>query len=186
MSLRFKKISMLLLVFILSFGLMSVTAGAAKKKTKSGTAKKKVIKLRAAKKTSKVAYINKKAAELTRGTHQLKLAKRGYGYVKFTAPKTKNYTFTASNLKSSKLQVGDFGILTDPSGLYKTVRKTKMKTKGGSAYWMFFSNMPTNSGKGVTRVLKSRTGKIKLSAGQIVYLRFYLTSGNVPFKFKIK
>ena len=135
--------------------------------------------------TTSTRTINKKAAKVKKGTTRL-FVRKGHGYVKFVAPKTRSYKFTFSKCRSTT-QIR--------SGYVKFMRKdadspqycfsinSKVKTKGGksSTLWLSVNGADSSSHSNVLkRRLASRTGKIKMKRGEVIYMYIYL--GDTPGK----
>lgn len=138
--------------------------------------------------STKTEVVHKKAATVKKGTTKLTF-KKGMGYIKFKAPKTKTYSFKFSNVKSKKFSSCTYVSLYTPSSFKsKILAVKKMKTKGGkyNTLWLA-ANGYKHSGKLLYRPLASRTGTVKLKAGQWVY--FYLgneSGGKTTLTLKIK
>lgn len=120
----------------------------------------------------------KKASKVKKGTTKL-IFPKGEGHMKFTAPSTKTYRFTFSDMKvkGETLAYVDF--------------TKRDKTDPSKMVWL---NVPTNGGKNtmlnlvskgwssitynnpkVNRCLHSRYGKVKLKKGETVLIHFYST-----------
>lgn len=112
----------------------------------------------------------KKATTVKTGTYNVALAgKNGWhrGYVKFTAPKSKTYAFTLSNVSSDsgKFTNGYVNIMKF-NGRY--ISSSKVSTQGGKTYTLWVANK--NQGSGTSGCRTSRTGKVHINQGETVYL----------------
>ena len=123
---------------------------------------------------------NKAAPYLSKGTTVVTFT-GGYGFVKFKAPATKEYSFTVSGVKGAKGKNNTSfaetyvaipsrttwtGFKTDPY-----LKAVKTKTRGGSSYTLkLTANGKRESGTGTSRYLKSRTGTYKLRKGQVMFI----------------
>ena len=151
--------------------------------------------------TSAGFVTSKAAAESTAkrvgtGTVNVRIPKKKStysGYLKFTAPATKKYNFTVSNVKGGSYSSGFFYIMTTAEYSDQSIRMTDVATKGGVSHVLWVTSRETKSSrksKLVDRYLKSRTGSIVLQKGQTVYLYFFLAASrnpkNVNFRLKIK
>lgn len=164
----------LLMMLALILAATSTTFAAAKTKT----VKKKTF-------STSTSAINKKATKVKKGTTKLYI-KKGQGYVKFKAPKTKTYKFTISKCTSKKRNVsGYFYIMKPDSHSPKYSFITQVKTKGGKTgtLWLSANGYKSTSSDTLTKPLSSRTGSIKLKKGQTVYL--YISFLDVPTKAKL-
>ncbi len=138
--------------------------------------------------TTETAKIKKTARTVKRGTMTVKVKKSGY--LKFTAPSKKSYSFTVSNQKPTTGKSTDyrngFGYISD--GMKKNTTNLKFSTKGGKTTTLWFRSpyrtnevRPTNITSG--SFLPTRTAKLTLKKGQIVYLYYYVSN---PSKFTLK
>ena len=134
-----------------------------------------------------VKNINK-IPSVKKGKTKVTLKKQG-SYVKFTANKTKKYTFTFSNVKKGSGYVCGHVSINDLKGTYvKYFSSKKIKTYGGKTYALRLANRDDNYGTKVYRYKKSRSTTIKLKKGQTVYIYgSFAGSGNkASFDLKIK
>ncbi|MBR2189705.1 MAG: hypothetical protein IJ860_09935 [Eubacterium sp.] len=175
-----KRSVILTLVLALLVGTMTTSAFAAS-----------TIKVNNAGWTSSYAEANKKATVVKKGTSSVKMKSKGQGFLKFTANKTKTWSFTVSSLKHGKsysYASGYFYVMTRYGQNNQYIGQEQLVTKGGknSAMWVRDKNAYySKSGKVLTRNLLTRTGKIKLQKGQKVFIYFNLTPGT-SFKLNIK
>jgi hypothetical protein len=135
-------------------------------------AKTKNVKVKNVGYTSSVSTVKKKASKVTIGTTKLTLTKaknRGQGYIKFTAPKSKKYTFTFSELNDSKDpysngHITGYQIKSGYNGR-QYITSINLRGKGGTRSNLWISHKkskdyPTNIDK----------GSLKMKAGETVYL----------------
>jgi hypothetical protein len=121
----------------------------------------------------------KKPATLKKGKSTLKLGdyKEGsyvgyHGYVKFKAPKTKNYTLTFSNLQDPNSESGSGYVqtfITDKK-FKKGVTYKKVSTQGGKNTNLNIGEKESLTDQKKTSFLTSRYGKLKLKKGETLYL----------------
>ncbi len=135
-----------------------------------------------------VDQANKVSKNIKKGTYNCKLVKKGSeGQVllKFTAPKTKNYTFTISNLNAPGADyVNGFFNIMKPNAGSIVLSSQKVKTNKGSDNGLYFA-----SRKGSRGFIPSRYGKLKINQGETVYIYInsdYYKSKYVKFKLSIK
>lgn len=175
-----KKIPMLFLAFVFAFGLMAVTASAAKKIP--------VKKLKNQGFTTTKSVANKKAVSVKKGTYTIKMGTKSSGYLKFKAPKTKSYKFTFSKLKTNtSYTCGHAYIMTDSKYGNGYITYATMKTQGGSnsVLWLATKNSSTSVHK-KDRFLASRYGTIKLTKGQVVYIYLNIVNPKTSLRLNIK
>lgn len=124
--------------------------------------------------STKVA--KKKATTVKKGTTKLNV-KKGQGYVKFKATKTKKYSFTFSKVTSKGFSSNAFVEVQSASKNYpSSITFLDVKTKGGKTNTLWLTaNGYSPSGTGTYKTLPSRTAKVKLKKGQWVY--FYIYNG---------
>ena len=142
--------------------------------------------------TTSTPAINKKATKVKRGTNKL-LVKGSTGYVKLVAPKTKTYSFTFSGVKGTDGRGSSaYATAMTPDSYYPHLSfstNTKMKTYGGktNTLWLAYQGRTFNyySSK-VSQPIAKRTGKIKLTKGQVFYFYFSGTAANTYTTLKIK
>ena len=125
----------------------------------------------------------KKVPAVKKGTTRV-TQKKQHALVKFTAPQTKAYTFTVSNVSDpsdkSNIACGHYYILKDNGRGY--LESLTASTQGGKnstlriATPQFLNNW-NQSGSKSTWYLKSRYGKVKLKKGETVYLDVFVTVG---------
>ena len=148
-------------------------------------AKTKTIKMKGAAYTSRTADMSRSAKTVKKGTYILKTSKKKGGFLKFTATKTKTYTFTISHYSTNKSYCnGYWYIMTQSKYSPDYYYSTEVKTQGGKTSSLYICSKSNTSGKKVHRFLKSRYGKIKLQKGQTVYIYLYYTGGNAKLKIK--
>ena len=125
--------------------------------------------------TSSTSSINQKAASVKTGAFKLTF-KKGKGYLKFKAPKTKKYRFTFSGVKGTSCAYVEVLLRNKTNPKYSFMEK--VSTKGGKSETLWLSgNNATFSGKNVlTRPLSARSGTIKLTKGTWIY--FFFSAGN--------
>ncbi|MBR4760734.1 MAG: hypothetical protein IK078_11400 [Lachnospiraceae bacterium] len=112
--------------------------------------------------------IIKKAAAVKTGTTKVVLPSKQACVLKFTAPKSKTYTFTFSGLTPSSnypLSLGFFSFLTRVSPGVNTLKINTVKTQGGSEQILKYG-----SKSGYEGYLTSRYGKIKLNKGETAFV----------------
>ena len=163
--------------------LMMLTMILAATSTTFAAAKTKTVKNRAF--TTSTSVINKSAIKVKNGTNKL-YVKKGQGYIKFVAPKTKTYSFTFSNCKSKKDNNNGFIAIQTPDKSYpESSYYTEVRTKGGKydSLWLSVNGHKFTTGDLVTRPIATRTGKIKLKKGAVIYMYFYF--GNNPTNTKL-
>lgn len=128
--------------------------------------------------TSETKVIEKKATKVTKGTTKLTF-KKGEGFIKFKATKTKKYSFTFSNLKGKKTNNAYITFKTPDKYSPEYSWSTPLKTKGGKSETLWLSvngTKFTGNYKQIDKPIVKRTGTIKLKKGQMAYFYFY--SGN--------
>jgi len=107
------------------------------------------------------------------------------GYMKFTAPTTKTYSFTISNVRSNTGRYAcGFGYVMRYSGYGDSIGQVPVSTKGGSNTTMWFASRKSSGG-----FIPKRTGKITLNQGETVYLYLSASSSlskSVSLKYTIK
>lgn len=172
-----RRILAVFLMLVMLMGTMSVSTFAA---TKTKSVNKRTF-------TTSTKAIKNKAATVKRGTTKL-VIKKGRGYVKFKAPKTKNYKFTFSNFKDKKRNsVGYIYIQKPDKYSPKYSFQETVKTKGGktTALWLS-ANGYKFGGKVLYRPIAKRSGTIKLKKGETVYIYFNFGSSKHTGKMNIK
>ncbi len=172
-----RRVLAVFLMLVMLMGTMSVSTFAA---TQTKSVKKQTF-------STRTNTIKKKAATVKKGTTKL-VIKKGEGYVKFKAPKTKYYKFTFSNFKSKKFSSNGFIYIQKPDKYSPEYSwQENVKTKGGKSTTLWMSvNGYKHSGKLLYRPLAKRTGKIKLKKGETVYIYFYFSSSKHTGKVSIK
>ncbi len=134
------------------------------------SAKTKNIKVKYRDFTTSVGTAAKKATTVKTGNYRVAIdGKKGWhrGYVRFTAPKSKTYSFTFSEISS------DSGQYTNGYAYIMRIKNnhissSRVSTQGGKNSTLWFSN--EDHGKGVTAWRTSRTGKTHINQGETVYL----------------
>ena len=130
-------------------------------------AKTKNVKVTSQSYTSSITKVKKKAKKVSIGTTNLTYSKvngRGEGYVKFTAPKTKNYKFTVNSLKCSK-------------GSFTNGHITAYMVKGSGKY-QYLSSVSFKSTNSYQHIASKKSkydmtnmkGTLKLNKGETVYI----------------
>lgn len=166
-----KRSLIMTLVAALLIGTFSISADAVMKR-----------KLKYQASTNKIRVIDKKASKVKKGTTILTIPK-GNGYIKFVAPETKTYKFTFSNIKDKKSSIEQVNISPlmkyDPKPQYCV--SVDVSTKGGIArsLSLLCKDYPVlEKNRKIERYtfLKSRTAKIKLNKGDIIYFEYTRTS----------
>ena len=143
--------------------------------------------------TSSSVSTNVKRATTIKKLGRYKLVmKGGTGVIKFVAPKTKTYTFTFSNMKSS--EVDDVACvigLCSTSGVYRS----SIKTNEGTRPRLPLVSSSLANGKTINldgysyRLLKTRYGKVKLKKGQKVCIVLWardLEDNDVPTTLRLR
>ena len=138
-------------------------------------------------------YADSVATTLARKTYNFKLKKKGYEgrtYLKFTAPTSKSYTFTLSNLHASngKYANGHFTVYKrndERPNVFDNMEPSSNAPTGAS-YAMFFA---TKKMKNSPDFPTTRKATVYLNAGETAYI--YISSSGilakyVTFKFKVK
>ncbi len=178
-----KKIFCILFCCFLIISLFSLNSDAA--------TKVKTIKTSVTDSSSEEKIIEKSPA-VKRGTTLVKPGKSRTSYVKFTAPKTKTYTFTFSPVFTAKQQkdyvLGYFQIC---SVTYDRLHTLDLKTNGGTYYSLNVANkMYADATKTSTpksqRYLTKRSTKIKIKKGESVYISRYFEMNEKPVKVNYK
>ena len=162
-------------------------------------AKTKTVKPKAANNVQYEALAKKASKRVYTGTSKVYLkqymALSYGGYVKFVAPKTKTYSFTVSNLKHpAKGGTLMGGVSFYYPNEYGHLMNLYVRTKGGVSNSLEVAN-PKPKGlyyANATQVYyTSRTGKVKLYKGDVVYLginmvthKFSKKSMNLTLKIK--
>ena len=165
--------------------MMMLTMILAATSTTFAAAKTKTVKKHAF--STSTSVINKSATKVKKGTNKLYI-KRGQGYIKFVAPKTKTYSFTFSNCKSKKDSSNGFVEVQMPDKYSpKYSFMTEVSTKGGKNNTLWLSvNGHKFTGDIADRPIATRTGKIKLKKGAVIYMfmSFLDTPTNVKLVIK--
>lgn len=172
-----KKLPLMLLLCLLAAGLITTPTNAAAKKTKSKKAAKKTVRrVKDKKYTMKTRGAEKNAITLQKGTTYLKFGKKGYGYVKFTAPSTREYIFTVSKLKKHKKSSLPgkhyFSIMTAKKKNPYELKGNKVKTNGGKSKNLYFWTRNIKLGSAHLQYRKKRYGRLVLEQGQTAYVYF--------------
>ena len=185
----YRKCILAILVSVMVLGSLAVPAGAATRKLKNQSWTQVRAKADAKAKTVKV------------GTTTVRIPSKGKGFLKFTAPKKAEYSFTLSGLKAKKVKAkktktasvksaktkskkrfsnGYFYVMTTYAGADGTekIGQTKMITSGGETNTLWLATQKVQYGNKVGWRLKKRTGKLELEQGQVVYLYFNFTPGD--------
>ena len=161
-----KSVLLMLVMSLLVGGMVTTTFAATKSLKKQGF-------------TTSTSTADKKAITVKKGTTTVKLSKKGTGYLKFKATATKTYSFKLSGLKSGngRYSCGYFYVMRKYGTAGQYIGQEKLKTYGGknSALYVATKNS-TYSTKKLYQYRTSRTGKIKLNKGEMVYLYFSFSS----------
>ena len=126
-----------------------------------------------------ISAVKKAAKTVKKGKMTLSVRS---GYIKFKAPKAGTYSFAFSDIKA----IGDSGAeVTGYAEFYDRnayeIKDSKVRTTGGKKASLYLCSAAyTTSTKGIVkeRYLKSRTGKIKLKKGQVIYIYMDFDSEN--------
>jgi len=139
------------------------------------SAQAKTVVVKTTQYTSKVGRVNKRAKAVKRGTTTLKTSG---GFVKFTAPKTKVYTFTFSNVAT--VGADPAKDINNGHAYLETVRhnylsSNQVKTNGGKAYSLYMCtpyswSLGSTQTVSYTTSIPQRFGRLKLNKGQTVYI----------------
>jgi hypothetical protein len=175
------------MILFLAAIVWTVPASAKKKKAAK---KKSVTKLINQKYTTKASVAERKAKPMKSGKKTFKVGKSGCGFVKFTAPRNGKYTFTVSGLKRNKRRSLPgkhywFRLMTVNPVNPRALVLNNVKTNGGKTMNLYFWWKSIHKGSMKYRYLKKRYGKIRLTAGQTVYV-FFCANSQDSFKLKIK
>ena len=136
--------------------------------------------------STETATLNKKAKTVKVGTYKVTF-KKGKGYLKFKAPKSKTYSFTFSNVKAKNGASAYVTVQTPSPTAAKYAFSTEVSTKGGKTNTLWLGvNGKTGYGTGVNECLKSRTAKMQLTKNGIVYFYFYNMEYKTTTSLKIK
>ena len=173
-----RKLLILMLVMIMAFGTMTISASA---KTKS-------IKPKSCGFATSTSTANKKATTVRTGSYAIKVPSKQQFYLKFTAPKTKNYTFTSSAFKSKNgnYTCGHGYIMTKYGNNGQSITMADVKTQGGKNSSLYYSIKSDTSGAKKYRYLSSRYATIKLNKGETVYIYYSFAGGMKSFNLSIK
>ncbi len=130
------------------------------------------------------ATVQKKAASVQKGNNQVVIPEAGTFYLKFKAPKTRTYLFTFQNLMpkgTDTYLVGHSYFLAKDTLDKKHVAMMKVKSQGGKTYVLTHANLLAYSG---SKYLPARYAKMKLKAGQVVYIYCSLPASNLLLRIK--
>ena len=158
---RRRAVAVMLLIAVMICSSLS-TAAAAKKSVKTQVF------------TTKTSVAQKRATTVTKGTTVLTF-NGGRGYIRFKAPATKTYTFTFSNIKDTeKHVVMSIGVQKPNKGDKSHLNLVDVRTQGGKNC---FLKMAANGyrdkyGSGTNKYLTTRSCKVKLQKGQVLYFHF--------------
>lgn len=100
-----------------------------------------------------------------------------YGYLKMKVPSTRQYTFTLSGLKSSKAASYGFAYVQTPREAQTDLLELReVNTYGGVTNGLYLGTKKSKAGDEASRwFLKKRAGRLRLKAGNTVYLYFCFT-----------
>lgn len=156
-----KILGRLTLVMVIAMMLVGMTPVMASAKT---------VKMNAAGFTTSAAVAENVSKPVRGGKMTVKVPKKGSGYLKFTAPVNKVYSFTFSNIKSGRYNCGHINLMTRYGRNLSSITTNKVNTKGGQSYSLYLATKNSKYGQKAYRYLKKRTGKIYLQKGQTVYI----------------
>ena len=174
-----RRLLILLLSFVIVFGFVSDGTYAA--------AKIKTVKTSVTDKMSEKKII-KKSPAVKKGTTYVKSSKSATTFVKFTAPKTKTYTFTFTPVFTEEQEenwvLGYFQIC---SVSYDALHTLSLKTEGGKYIALnvsneLYANETKDSKPKSKRYLTSRSTKVKIKKGNTVYISRYFEKNAEPDK----
>ena len=135
--------------------------------------------------------LEKSATKVKKGTTKL-VIKKGQGYIKFVAPKTKKYSFTFSNVTTKKRNNNGFVSFQKPDADSPEYSfHYKVKTKGGKTETLWLSVNGNKFSKKshpqlIDRPIASRTGTVSLKKGEVIYMYLYFSTGSHNAKLVIK
>ena len=179
-----KKLSRILIVIAamtMMLGMMTITASA------------KTIKPKKNDFTTSAAKAAKKSTTVKKGNYTIivpKTKKSSYGsfFLKFTAPSTKTYTFTISGLvpESGDTYCNGHGyVMVGSKYGGDSITMATVKTEGGKNSSLYYScKDPDSYSSKIYAYLKKRSAKIKLNAGQTVYLYCYSSADHLSYSIK--
>jgi hypothetical protein len=132
--------------------------------------------------TTSTAEANKCAKKVKTGTYNITLKRGGSfysGYLKFVAPKSKTYTITVSNLKSNDNMFanGIASTMKVSSSFPNSIVYVDIKSKGADEKHGLRIGTYTDKDFLQKRCPLKRTGKIKLSKGEVLYLYYNFSGG---------
>ncbi len=156
-----KILSRLMLVMAITMMLVGMTPVMASAKT---------VKLKGAGFTTSTGVAEAVAKPVKSGKMTVKVPKKGSGFLKFVAPASKAYSFTISNIKSSRYNCGYFYLMTTYGRDNSSITMNKVATQGGENSSLYIATKNSRYGNKVYRNLKKRTGNIFLQQGQTVYI----------------
>ena len=171
-----RKLSLVMAVAMI-LACMSPIAAQAKKKAKG-------ITLSGSGFSTSTAVAESTAIPVGLGAMTVNAPKNGTGFLKFTAPATRAYSFNFSKYKAKKYACGHFYIMKAYGRNNQYIGMEKVVTEGGASSALYVATKKSKFGDMATRYLKSRTGTIALQQGQTVYLYFSLTRKG-SFRLKI-
>ena len=103
----------------------------------------------------------------------------GSGYLKFKAPKKKKYTFTLSGLSTTRSYSNGYFYVMRTYGRGKYITMSKMTTQGGKTSSLYVSSKDHPYSDLRTAFITSRFGRLTLKKGEMVYLYFSFSPGDV-------
>ena len=135
--------------------------------------------------TESLKKVKKNAAAVKKGTTDLTV-RMGEGYLKFTAPSTKTYQFTFSDMTGKYTMEGYVQFYKKASN--NSVQTFNVSTAGGKTdtLWLAINGIEHQGGKLKNRPLQTRTGKVKLKKGQVIYMYYQATPAHSTAKLVIK
>ncbi|MBQ9001302.1 MAG: hypothetical protein IJ087_05560 [Eggerthellaceae bacterium] len=136
--------------------------------------------------STETATLNKIAKTVKVGSYKITF-KKGKGYLKFKAPKSKLYSFTFSNVMAKNGASAFVQVQTPYSSDTHYSFSTEVSTKGGKSTTLWLGvNGKTGYGTGVNEALKSRTAKMNLTKNGVVFFYFYNMDYKTTTTLKIK
>ena len=158
-----RKIVLIMAVAMMLAGMSTIAASA------------KNVKLKSSRFKTSAAEAESVATPVSMGAMTVKLPNKASGFLKFTAPATKAYSFTVSKLKTNRFSCGYFYIMTTYGKQNQYIEMKKVATQGGEASGLYVATKGDKRGSLVSRFLKSRTGTTVLEQGQTVYIYLNFT-----------
>ena len=132
--------------------------------------------------------IDKAATKVKKGTTKLNV-KKGQGYLVFTAPSTKEYSFAFSNLKCSAGASAFVEVQKRDGRSPQYSHMIEVSTKGGKSntLWLSLNGYKGPSDvKAVDKPLASRTATTTLQKDEKIYFYFYNGDKKTSLNLKVK